>query len=236
MNRCLVSCLSALALPVALSLSACNARVVAPGEPAEADGQGGSDPEEGNGDPEERNGDPEEGDGDVCSAMRDEAPLDPASDGAVVKIVLTNERDVPVYYPVWDNAYWYGCSGASWRLDGKSIPGYAPPACEGLFVGEPGLPDCLSGYQRLDAGATVEFDWDRLAVETVPVIQECVNTVEGPFATCSRAHLVEDGPHELAVEIGLDLDENSWFPTSYLPVIVVPFTMPTATVSVVVKP
>ncbi|XYI02594.1 hypothetical protein ACMHYB_23710 [Sorangium sp. So ce1128] len=227
MNRFLVSCLSALALPVVLLLSACGARVVEPGEPGETDGQGGSDPE---------GSDPEEPSGDACSAMRDEAPLDPASDGAVVKIVLTNERDVPVYYPVWDNAYWYGCSGASWLLDGNSIPGYTPPACEGLFVGEPGLPNCLSGYERLDAGATVEFDWDRLAVETVPVIQECVNTVDGPFTTCSHAHLVEDGPHELAVEIGLDRDENSGFPTSYLPIIVVPFTMPTATVSIVVEP
>ncbi|WP_437840220.1 hypothetical protein [Sorangium sp. So ce1153] len=57
-----------------------------------------------------------------------------------------------------------------------------------------------------------------------------------PDCARSRRALVEDGPHELVVEVGLDRDELSGFPTSYLPRIVVPFTMPTATVSVVVEP
>ncbi|WP_438014268.1 hypothetical protein WMF18_25530 [Sorangium sp. So ce315] len=216
-----LSCLSALALPVALLLSACTVNTNG-GKPGDPEAPGESDPEE--------------SDVDDCSAMKDEPPMDPGSDGAVVKIVLTNERDVPVYYPAWDNASWYSCPNGSWRVDGASIAGHSPPACEGLLQGEPGLPHCVTGYERLGAGETVEFDWDRRVVGTVPVIQECVDTVDGPFETCSRAHLVEDGPHELSVEIGLDRDESSGFPTSYLPAIVVPLPLPSDTVSVVVTP
>ncbi|MGK3992253.1 hypothetical protein [Sorangium sp. So ce1024] len=223
MNRVIaLSCLSTLTLSVGLLLSACTVTTTGSEKPGDAEGPEASDLEE--------------SDADDCSAMKDESPVEPGSDGAVVTIVLTNERDVPVYYPSWDNAAWYSCPNGSWRVDDASIAGHSPPACEGLLQGEPGLPSCVTGYERLDAGETVEFAWDRRVVGTVPVIQECVDTADGPFETCSRAHLVEDGPHELSVEIGLDLDENSGFPTSYLPAIVVPLTLPTDTVNVVVAP
>ncbi|WP_437531928.1 hypothetical protein WME79_03635 [Sorangium sp. So ce726] len=164
--------------------------------------------------------------------MKDAAPPE-----ASVKIVITNERDVPVYYPDFiKNPRWDACGGGDWRVDGQSLfsGNSAPPMCEGLLAGEPGLPACWPLPSALGPGETVELAWDLRAIERIPVVAACSTEPSEPDTTCGRYQLVEDGAHELSATFMVGYDENtltaadSWSVT-------VPFELPTAVVNVIVE-
>ncbi|MGK4005286.1 hypothetical protein WMF31_21840 [Sorangium sp. So ce1036] len=167
------------------------------------------------------------GDVDACAPMEDDAPCAP------VKIVIKNERDVPIYYPAWgEHPTWNNCGGDGWSVDGEDLFGVLP-MCGGLLAGEPGLPGCAPVYVELAPGATAELEWDQRATEVVPIVAECWSDPAFSYTTCGRSHVVEGGTHELETTFALGFDESTGIASDPWTV-TVPFALPTAVVDVVI--
>ncbi|KYF91706.1 hypothetical protein BE20_13990 [Sorangium cellulosum] len=159
-----------------------------------------------------------------CDAMRDDEALEEP-----ISIVVTNERSTPVYYSV-------GAFGSiDWWIDGTNLLGSRIPTCEGLLMGEPGGPNVGVEFAEIAPGASVTIDWHGRLAESAPVVAGCISpSLEEEHETCDRFELVGDGDHELKATVFLERDEETRIATSPLPVITVPFTLPTESIAVTI--
>ncbi|WP_437949648.1 hypothetical protein WME98_01540 [Sorangium sp. So ce296] len=216
---------SLLAFLVSAFLVACSGNDADPGGSGASGGTGGTGGTGGSG----GSGGDETGGGGAggeasCDAMRDDEALEEP-----ISIVVTNERSTPVYYSA-------GPFGSiDWWIDGTNLLGSRIPTCEGLLMGEPGGNLVGVAFDEIAPGASVTIDWHGRLAESAPVVAGCVSpSLEGEHDTCDRFELVGDGDHELKATVFLERDEETRIATSPLPVITVPFTLPTESIAVTI--
>lgn len=158
-----------------------------------------------------------------CDAMHDDAALSEAID-----ITLTNDRSEAVYLS------YQGCSINGWAVDGQSLFDPAPPTCEGLLVGEPGVDQCAPTFDELAPGASIHVPWKGRTVESIPVVAGCPDPPDDS-ASCSRFALTPDGTHELTVEVFEQVDPGSGAPSSPFTV-TTSFDLPATSIAVSIAP